>query len=85
MQQTTPELEMRDWIAGVALPAIITDICFYEQKSVGQAVKNGEVDWSDTRHSDASLYKDTADVAAYAAYLFADAMLEARENSRHSE
>ena len=70
---------MRDWIAGVALPAIINDICFYEQKSAGQAVKNGDVDWSDTRRSDGALYKDTAGFAAIAAYYIADAMLAARE------
>lgn len=76
---------MRDWIAGMALPAIIADICFYEHKSAGLAVKNGEVDWSETRVTEASLYTDSADIAAYAAYIFADAMIAARESSRKPE
>ena len=67
---------MRDWFAG------INDICFYEQKSTEEAVRDDKVFWSDVRHTDASTYREIADFAAYAAYFVADAMLEARENSR---
>jgi hypothetical protein len=81
MEHTTPTLEMRDWFAGVALPSIVNDLCFYSQKSTEEAVKDDQVFWSEVRN-DALSYRDIADCAAYAAYLVADAMLEARENSR---
>lgn len=72
---------MRDWIAGMALPSIVNDICFYRQKTCEEVVNTGQMQWRDMVHFDASTFKDNADIAAYAAYFFADAMLEAREHS----
>lgn len=76
-------MDLRDWFAGAALPALIKSASFYEQKSYEHQVEQENVGWSELWEcNDAVSLAENAEKCAAAAYSVANAMIEARKGSR---
>ena len=74
-------MSLRDWFAGMALQSILKDLAFYEQKSCEEQVASGKATWNEIRNAtDFLILADGAEECAWAAYSFADAMIEARRH-----
>ena len=74
-------ISLRDWFAGQALQALINNAAFYERKAEEEEIENSDYyrPWQNllSKKDDEALAINAYD-CAFAAYLIADAMIDAK-------
>lgn len=79
-ENTAGGMSLRDWFAGMVMAKIFEEAHYYLRKSCEDRIQNGEIGWSETDDFvDADFISHKIDCVAYAAYRYADAMIEVRK------
>ena len=75
-------MSLRDWFAGMALPTLLAQLGSIDKEAARSEVESGELSWHEViKATDADIIVPKYDVAAFGAYLVADAMLAARKEN----
>jgi hypothetical protein len=73
-------MSLRDYFAAAALPALLTQLGNFDKEVVRLEVKSEKLSWNECiKATDADSIISKYDVAAFGAYIVADAMLAARK------
>jgi len=76
-------MSLRDYFAAAALPALLTQLGNLEKEVARSGVKSDQLTWHEwIKATDADNIISKYDVAAFGAYIVADAMLTARKAER---
>ena len=76
----TKNRNLRDWFAGMAMPTLLAQLGSIDKEAARSEVESGELSWYEViKATDADIIVPKYDVAAFGAYLVADAMLAARK------
>ena len=76
-------MTLRDYFAATALPALLTQLGNIDKEFAKSEVKSGNLSWHEwVKATDADTIISKYDVAAFGAYIVADAMLAARKAER---
>jgi hypothetical protein len=79
----SPGMTLRDYFAAAALPALLTQLGNFDKEAARSEVKSEQLSWHECiKATDADTIIPKYDVAAFGAYIVADAMLTARKAER---
>ena len=76
----SPGMSLRDYFAAAALPTLLAQLGSIDKEAARSEVESGKLSWYEIiKATDADIIVPKYDVAAFGAYLIADAMLAARK------